>query len=180
MTAQERTRRRFLLEAGAAVGAGVSVTAFGGPAFSDATRPAATIPPGGGDLSGIDHVVVLMLENRSFDNVLGWLYDPANPPPFDRIPEGQSFDGFSGKDLSNPVPGGGIAVPGRETVLSNPDPDPGEVFADVYAAMFDTTDPPEPNRTDVPGMQGFVNNYAAVIERTTRHRLTGGSTPASS
>lgn len=164
MTAQERTRRRFLLEAGAAVGAGVSVTAFGGPAFSDATKPAATIPPGGGDLSGIDHVVVLMLENRSFDNVLGWLYDPANPPPFDRIPEGQSFDGFSGKDLSNPVPGGGIAVPGRETVLSNPNPDPGEVFADVYAAMFDTTDPPVPNRTDVPGMQGFVNNYAAVIE----------------
>jgi phospholipase C len=27
----------------------------------------------------IDHVVVLMLENRSLDNVLGWLYDGENP-----------------------------------------------------------------------------------------------------
>ena len=25
-------------------------------------------------LSRINHIVVLMLENRSFDNVLGWLY----------------------------------------------------------------------------------------------------------
>lgn len=34
----------------------------------------------------IQHIVVLMLENRSFDNVLGWLYDPANPAPFNRVP----------------------------------------------------------------------------------------------
>ena len=74
------------------------------------------------------------------------------------------MDGLFGKSLSNPVPGGGVAIPGRETVLSNPNPDPGEVFADVYAALFDTTDPPLPNRTDTPTMQGFVNNYAAVLE----------------
>ena len=117
-----------------------------------------------GSLAGIDHVVVLMLENRSFDNVLGWLYDPANPAPFDQVPAGQSFDGLSGKVLSNPVPGGGVAVPGRETVLSNPNPDPGEVFDDVYAQLFDATATPVPNRTDVPAMQGFVNNYAAVLE----------------
>ena len=28
----------------------------------------------------IKHVVVLMLENRSFDNVLAWLYDKDHPP----------------------------------------------------------------------------------------------------
>ena len=26
----------------------------------------------------IEHIVVVMLENRSFDNVFGWLYDSAN------------------------------------------------------------------------------------------------------
>ena len=31
-------------------------------------------------MSNIAHVVVLMLENRSFDNLLGWLYGPGNPP----------------------------------------------------------------------------------------------------
>jgi phospholipase C len=33
-------------------------------------------------LSGIEHIVVLMLENRSFDNILGWLYDSNNAYPF--------------------------------------------------------------------------------------------------
>jgi len=55
-------------------------------------------------LSRIKHVVVLMLENRSFDNVLGWLYDSKNEPPFDCAPRGQSFEGVSGKILTNPVP----------------------------------------------------------------------------
>ena len=32
---------------------------------------------GSAPLSVFEHIVVLMLENRSFDNVLGWLYDPA-------------------------------------------------------------------------------------------------------
>ena len=31
-------------------------------------------------LDTFDHVVVLMLENRSFDNVLGYLYQDGVPP----------------------------------------------------------------------------------------------------
>ena len=34
----------------------------------------------------IEHVVVLMLENRSFDSLLGWVYENGQPehntPPF--------------------------------------------------------------------------------------------------
>ena len=30
--------------------------------------------------SKIEHVIYYMLENRSFDSVLGWLYDEENPP----------------------------------------------------------------------------------------------------
>ena len=43
----------------------------------------------------LDHVVVVMFENRSFDNLLGRLYEPG---------EVASFEGVIGKDLSNPIP----------------------------------------------------------------------------
>lgn len=31
-------------------------------------------------MSEIKHIVYLMLENRSLDQLLGWLYDEQNPP----------------------------------------------------------------------------------------------------
>ena len=37
----------------------------------------------------------VMFENRSFDNLLGRLYEPG---------EVESFEGVIGKDLSNPIP----------------------------------------------------------------------------
>ena len=43
----------------------------------------------------LDHVVVIMFENRSFDNLLGRLYEPG---------EVAAFEGVAGLDLSNPVP----------------------------------------------------------------------------
>ena len=154
------TRRAFLKGAGAVVGAsavGKRLSAFAGEAGAP------------NQLGQIKHVVVLMLENRSFDNILGWLYDPDNAPPFNQVPNGQSFDGLSGKTLTNPVPashGGGTASPGKETVMYYPNPDPGEPYDDVYAQLFNENPPPSsiPNRTDVPGMQGFVNNYAANVD----------------
>jgi hypothetical protein len=42
-----------------------------------------------------DHVVVVLFENRSVDNVLGRLYGPG---------DGKTFEGVIGKDLSNPIP----------------------------------------------------------------------------
>jgi phospholipase C len=47
-----------------------------------------------GQLTAIDHVVVLMLENRSFDHMLGFLYtDRGNISP-----TGQPFDGLTALD----------------------------------------------------------------------------------
>ena len=48
------------------------------------------------NLHKIDHIVVLMLENRSFDNMLGFLgaCDAG----------GQKVNGVAGKQLSNPIP----------------------------------------------------------------------------
>ncbi|HET7310993.1 MAG TPA: alkaline phosphatase family protein [Mycobacteriales bacterium] len=60
------TRRRLLLAtAGSAAGA-----ALGGAAASP--RPTAAELPGPGQ-SGLDHIVVVMMENRSFDHFLGWV-----------------------------------------------------------------------------------------------------------
>ena len=49
-----------------------------------------------------DHVVSVMFENRSFDNLLGHLYEPG---------EVASFEGVFGRDLSNPIP---IYAPGAD------------------------------------------------------------------
>ena len=58
------TRRQFLQYAAATGGA---VALGGARAFSQQ----ALLPPP--EFSGIDHIVVLMMENRSFDHMLGWL-----------------------------------------------------------------------------------------------------------
>jgi phospholipase C len=66
------SRRRFLQGAGGAAG----IFALGGFArTSPALSKAAGLPLP--DASGIDHVVVVMMENRSFDHFLGW-YDDAD------------------------------------------------------------------------------------------------------
>src|SRR6516225_6029727 len=43
----------------------------------------------------LDKIVVVLFENRSLDNVLGYLYGPE---------DGKNFDGVIGKNLSNPIP----------------------------------------------------------------------------
>lgn len=114
------------------------------------------------NLSQIEHVVVLMLENRSFDNVFGWLYDPGNPSPFNVEPP-PNFEGVYGKKLSNPGPKGDVPV-GRGQTPTDPYPDPGEPYEDVYeqlhnvpaVALKDTPPPPVAS----PNMKGFLNNYA--------------------
>jgi phospholipase C len=66
------TRRQFLTTsvsaAGAVAVAGATTGWFG---TSSAARAATTLPSPAA--SGIDHIVVVMMENRSFDHFLGWL-----------------------------------------------------------------------------------------------------------
>ena len=47
----------------------------------------------------IKHVIVVMLENRSFDNLLGWLYADQNNVPKHNVPATNSpcFDGLGGQ-----------------------------------------------------------------------------------
>jgi phospholipase C len=114
-------------------------------------------------LSKIEHIVVLMLENRSFDNLLGWLYDPANDAPFNVVPP--DFDGLYGKNLSNRIPGGPAIPVGKTDDARSPQPNPGEPFEDVYSQVYDVPLLKFPNVPPVPphppNMQGFIRNYAA-------------------
>src|SRR5436305_2180007 len=126
-------------------------------------------------LNKIEHIVVLMMENRSFDNVLGWLYDPGNQPPFNEVPRGQSFEGLSGKDLSNPRPDGELVPVGKGTDMTDPFPDPNEPYDQVFAQMYNQNPPPTPipNMTTSPDMQGFVINYAEAINKASREAVGG-------
>ena len=45
--------------------------------------------------NAMDHMIVVLFENRSLDNVLGHLYGPE---------DGKTFEGVIGKNLSNPIP----------------------------------------------------------------------------
>jgi phospholipase C len=67
--------------------------------------------PGSNSLSSIQHIVVAMLENRSFDHMLGFLYSGSG----NVSPAGQPYDGLSGSE-SNPVSGS----PGRAAGPSCP------------------------------------------------------------
>jgi phospholipase C len=107
-------------------------------------------------LDTFDHVVVLMLENRSFDNILGYLYR-------DGIPSGKKFEGVVGKELSNPdISGTPIPVSGDADV-NQPYPDPGEEFHHVTMQLFSS-----PNAAGQPGMQGFVRDYYDTLQALRR------------
>ncbi|MDE2514868.1 MAG: hypothetical protein KGL12_02465 [Rhodospirillales bacterium] len=105
-------------------------------------------------LPQIDHVVVLMLENRSLDHLLGWLYD-GMPPPARFIPAGsaQVFDGLMAGTFSNTDPrvqGGAPVYASKGAANTVPDPDPGEEFARCTAQIGTA-------------MDGFLADYATAI-----------------
>ena len=90
----------------------------------------------------LDHVVAVMFENRSFDNLLGRLYEPG---------EVASFEGVLGKELSNPVPQwaehrpeSGVVTYGVAPSMNTPSPDPGEELSHVNTQLFGVLD--EENR----------------------------------
>ena len=108
-------------------------------------------------LTNVDHIVVLMLENRSLDNLLGYLYTPGDLPNVNIPPQNPTtFNGLAfGGPYSNPDgSGNNVAVnepTGSWPTAQNPHvvpyPDPGEPFDDVAQQLSGGT------------MQGFVENY---------------------
>ena len=115
----------------------------------------------------IEHVVVLMLENHSFDSLLGWLYE--SDAPLVNIPpaaEKDRFRGLAGVDLAafvNTAENGAMSSPpvrGAEG-FTVPTPDPGEEFEHVTTQFYGTSTP-APGA--VPTMTGVLTDFVDVMQ----------------
>ncbi|HEY1720283.1 MAG TPA: alkaline phosphatase family protein [Magnetospirillaceae bacterium] len=106
----------------------------------------------------IQHVVELMLENRSFDQMLGFLYEGK------KTPDGQPFEGLTGKEWNPDDTGRQVQVYKIES--SDPNPylmpggDPGEGYDNTNYQLF-STDTPKAGAK--PTNMGFVVNFKAAI-----------------
>ena len=132
----------------------------------------------------LDHIVVVLFENRSLDNVLGHLYGPG---------DGKDFDGVIGKDLSNPIPAWAEHGADREVVpytvatdLDSPNPDSGEEYFHTNTQLFNILNDhsrfaigegaaapwnaPPPGA--VPAMDGFVTDYISTFTGETGRQPT--------
>ena len=141
-------------------------------------------------LKKIKHIVVLMLENRSFDNLLGWLYDGET------VPNGQEYEGLSdglwnglaqvdsdGNPFIEKVPinrnGTVRDKNGKITQKENfclPDPDPGEGFADTTYQLFQQYKVGE-SYPPAPINMGFVQNYQDAQTFSYIHYKEGPTNP---
>ncbi|HWH26576.1 MAG TPA: alkaline phosphatase family protein [Pseudolysinimonas sp.] len=158
----ERPSRRGFLTGAVAGAAGVVAGAAGGYAVGSATSrgqvvtdPTVAPRPEG---TGFDHLVVVMFENRSFDNLLGYLYEG---PDGESTPAGQTFEGLQG-DHSNPAPDG-TRIPAHphegptDEIMRKPDPDPGEEYPYVNTQLFGTIDPESNRSHDLPNLKAPFN-----------------------
>ncbi len=123
----------------------------------------------------MDHVVLVLFENRSFDNLLGHLYGPE---------DGKVFEGVIGKELSNPIPGWAEHGAERGTVpytvtedMDAPNPDSGEEYFHTNVQLFNLLEEGNRMKTgeDVSApwnapaegaaatMDGFVTDYISAF-----------------
>lgn len=138
--------------------------------FTVAENTLASAKDGSLPMHEIKHVVMLMLENRGFDHLLGHLYaeDPSHvypagstpPAGNSTIPNPINFDGLhNNPDFSNSLGTLTLQVSPVSGPLDVPSVDPGEQWMDTNQQVFNTTDVPGPG--SVPNMGGFLANYMA-------------------
>src|SRR5579862_4162450 len=105
------------------------------------TKSGGNMPPG---IDKLKHIVVLMMENRSFDHMVGAL-NAQNP----------QIDGVNGT-LTNPDnTGASVPVQPLADFQGQLDPDPDHAFAAVDTQIFNGSTAP----VRQPAMQGFINSY---------------------
>jgi len=108
----------------------------------------------GNSLNLIENIVVVMLENRSFDQMLGTLY--PNSPQFEGLKlDGSMYNTYNG--VKYPVTNTSSGDP-----YTTPTPDPGESFPDMNLQIFNTTNPATGATAN---MAGFVNDWMATPQQ---------------
>jgi phospholipase C len=128
-------------------------------------------------LGSVEHIVVLVLENRSFDHMLGFLYaDSGNVSPVTKQP----FEGLTGKESNSDSTGASIPVialaQGTPNVYFTPGADPGEGFVATNVQLFGAASPAAGSTAT---NSGFVTDFAATLKGTDVHRPVISGTTAS-
>ncbi len=112
-------------------------------------------------LQNINHIVVLMLENRSFDHLLGFLYQSSG----NVSPLGQPFEGLKGTETNPDSTGKPVKVFPINATDAHPyfmpGANAGEGYLNTNSQLFGTTKAPNPI---VPATNnGFVTNFAYTL-----------------
>ncbi|WP_196140564.1 alkaline phosphatase family protein [Aliikangiella sp. G2MR2-5] len=112
-------------------------------------------------LSKVEHFVVLMLENRSFDQMLGYLYsDEGNKSPL-----GHSYEGLTGEEFNFDSKGNPINVykisPQDDYAYFMPGADPGEGYFNTNSQLFSDHIAPSPITKAT--NEGFVKNFEYTL-----------------
>jgi phospholipase C len=128
-------------------------------------------------LGSIEHIVVLVLENRSFDHMLGFLYaDSGNASPATQQP----FEGLTGQESNPDATGASIAVSalteGTSNLYFTPGADPGEGFVATNEQLFGEA---TPAAGVSPTNAGFVTDFVATLKGIDAHRPIISGTTAS-
>lgn len=120
----------------------------------------------------IKRIVVVMLENRGFDSLLGYLYTPDSPPQRNIPSRKKTAPPFKGlafvedpKSLDNKVQWKDQELssgpfPGVRATNS-PGWDPGEAFEHVNKQLFNNT---KVTPEETPTMNGFLQDYSEICD----------------
>jgi phospholipase C len=105
-------------------------------------------------LDSIDHVVLVMLENRSFDHMLGFLY-----------PKSSSFDGLDGTESNTDADGNDATVfqitPSTQNAYYFPLANPAEGYQATNDQLFGSDTPPVSGQAT---NDGFVTSFANELQ----------------
>ncbi|WP_430409954.1 alkaline phosphatase family protein [Kordia sp.] len=122
--------------------------------------------------SKIKHVVVVMFENRSFDHMLGFLYNDSyknkntDKTTINISPLGHPFEGLTGNETNPDGKGGSVKVfpidKNDKYAYYMPKMDPGEGFMNTNFQLFGSLNPPFP--TKIGPNQGFVRDFHNKID----------------
>ncbi|KAL3654987.1 Non-specific phospholipase C6 [Castilleja foliolosa] len=108
----------------------------------------------------IKTIVVLVLENRSFDHMLGWMKKSINP----------SINGVTGKECNSITTNTNGVVFADKTICFSDgadyvDPDPGHSFEDVEKQVFGSG--------PIPSMSGFVEQALTMSQNLSETVMKG-------
>jgi phospholipase C len=110
-------------------------------------------------IKNLQHVVVLMMENRSFDHMLGALH-AVNP----------AIDGLTGNETNPDSTGVPVTVSPTAEYQSQLDPDPDHHFPAVDLQIFGGVTTAQ-NANRQPNMQGFVKSYFNQLHNLSHSHL---------